>query len=62
MGSGSNWYQIGSKACYILKISKFYIKKELSMLTGLKVSYMICKCVFYRTELNAKKRPHVIEF
>ena len=32
------------------------------MLTGLKVSSMICKCVFYRTELNAKEGPHVIEF
>ena len=25
--SGSNWYQIGSKACYILKVSKFYREK-----------------------------------
>ena len=32
------------------------------MLAGLKVSSMICKCVFYRTELSAKEGPHVIEF
>ena len=32
------------------------------MLTGLKVSSLTCKCVFYRPELNAKAGPHVIEF
>ena len=26
----------------------------MSMLTGLKVSSLTCKCVFYRTELNVK--------
>ena len=25
IGSGSNWYEIGSKACYILKVSTFYM-------------------------------------
>ena len=31
MGSGSNWYQIGNKACYILKVCKFYIEKLVFM-------------------------------
>ena len=62
MGSGSNWYQIGNKACYILKACKFYIEKGISMLTGLKVSFLTCKWVFYRSELNAKAGPHGIEF
>ena len=25
--SGSNWCQIGNKACYILKVCKFYVEK-----------------------------------
>ena len=32
------------------------------MLTGLKVSSMTCKCVFYRPELNANVGAHGIEF
>ena len=28
MGSGPNWYEIGSKSCYIAKVSKFYVEKE----------------------------------
>ena len=28
MGSGSNWYQIVNKTCYILIVSKFYIEKR----------------------------------
>ena len=27
MGSEPNWYRIGNKTCYILKVSKFYVKK-----------------------------------
>ena len=27
MRSGLNWYQIVNKACYILKVCKFYIEK-----------------------------------
>ena len=49
--------------------SMFYIKslqvlhrKGISMLTGLKVFSLICKCVVYGQELKAKGRPHVIEF
>ena len=29
MGSGPYWYQIGNKACCILKVSKFYAKKKV---------------------------------
>ena len=32
------------------------------MLTSLKVSSLACKCVFYRSEHNAKEGPHGIEF
>ena len=32
------------------------------MLTGLKVSSLTRKCVFYRPELNAKGEPHGIKF
>ena len=32
------------------------------MLTGLKVSSMTCKCVFYRPEFNAKAGAYGIEF
>ena len=28
MGSGSNWYQLGNKACYILKVWEKYISKQ----------------------------------
>ena len=31
-------------------------------ITGLKGSYLACKCVFYRPEHNAKGRPHGTEF
>ena len=62
MGSGPNWYQNGSKICYIPIVSIFSAKESLSMLTGLKVSYLGCKCVFYRPKHNAKGRPHRIEF
>ena len=37
-------------------------RKGISMLTGLKVSSLTCKCVFYGPELNAEARPHGIEF
>ena len=32
------------------------------MLTGLKVSSLACKCVFYRPEQNAKGGPYGTEF
>ena len=37
-------------------------RKGISMLTGLKVSSLTCKCVFYRPELNVKTEPHGTEF
>ena len=37
-------------------------REGISMLTGLKVSSLTCKCVFYRPELNAKTESHGIEF
>ena len=37
-------------------------RKGISVLTGLKVSSLTCKCVFYRPELNAKAGLHGIEF
>ena len=62
--SFSSWDQglIGNKARYIAKVCKFYIEKGYLMLTGLKVSSLTCKCVFYGPELNAKAGPHGIEF
>ena len=33
------------KTCYITKISKFFIEKKMSILTGLKVQSLACKCV-----------------
>ena len=37
-------------------------RKGISMLTGLKVSSLTCKFVFYRPELTAKAGTHRIEF
>ena len=36
-------------------------RKGISMLTGLRVSSLTCKCVFYRLELKAKAGPNGIE-
>ena len=54
----SNWKEsmLYTKSLQVLH------RKGISMLTGLKVSSLTCKCVFYRPELNAKAGPHVIEF
>ena len=57
MTSGPNWYQIGSKTCYIPKVGKFYVE-----IGSLKVLSLACKCVFYRLEHNAKVEPHGTEF
>ena len=51
MGLGSNWYQIGNKTYYILKVSKFYAEKRYQCL---KMPSLPCKCEFYRPEKNAK--------
>ena len=32
------------------------------MLTGLKVSSLVCKCVFYRPEYNTKEGPMKLNF
>ena len=32
------------------------------MLAGLKMSPLVCKCVFYRPKHNEKGGPHGIEF
>ena len=61
MGLRPSWYHIGSKVCYIPKVSTFYVKR-ISMLTSFKVSSLACKCVFYRPEHNAKGGPYIIEF
>ena len=41
-----------NKTYYISKVSK--CTKRIFMLTSLKVSSLICKCVFYGRETNAK--------
>ena len=58
VGSGSNWEQsmIVSKSLQVLH------RQGISMLTGLKVFYLTCKCVFDGPGLNAKSGPHEIEF
>ena len=54
----SNWEQsmLYTKSLEVLH------REGISMLTGLKVSSLTCKCVFYRPELNAKAGTHRIEF
>ena len=45
-----NWEQsmLHTKSYQVLN------RKRISMLTVLKVSFLTCKCAFYRPELNAK--------
>ena len=62
MTSGPNWYQIGKKSCYIPLVSKFSVEKRISGLTGLKVSLLARKCIFYLLEQNAKGGPHRTKF
>ena len=54
----SNWEQsmLYTKSLQVLH------RKGISMLTSLKVSSLTCKCVFYRTELNAKGDPIELNF
>ena len=54
----SNWEQ---SLLYTKSLQVLY-RKGVSMLTGLKVSSLTCKGLFYRPELNAKAGPHGIEF
>ena len=60
MGSGSNWYW--EQSMLYTKSLQVLHRKGISMLTGLKVSSLTCKCVFYRPELNAKVGAHATEF
>ena len=54
----SNWEQnmLCTKSWQIL------CKKRICILAGLKVSYLGCKCVFYRPKHKAVGRPHGNEF
>ena len=58
MGLGPNWEQNMS---YTISW-QLLCRKMRSMTTGLKVSSLTCKCVFYRPGHNAKERPQLIEF
>ena len=48
----SNW----ERNMLYTKSQQIFCKKKMSMLTSLKVSSWACKCVFYRSEQNAKER------
>ena len=48
----SNW---GQNMSY-KKSWQSFCREKMSMLTGLKVSSLACKCVFYRPEHNGKER------
>ena len=37
-------------------------KKRVSLLTSLKVSTLVCKCVFYRSEHNAEQDLVELDF
>ena len=54
----SNWEEgmLYTKSLQILH------RKGISMLTGSKMSFLTCECVFYRPELNARAGAHGIEF
>ena len=64
----SSWDQgqigIELRTKYVIyqKLANFLQKKYIYMLTGLIVSSLVCKCVFYRPEHNAKRRLYRIEF
>ena len=55
-GIGANWYQIQKKT--YTKSFQILCRKKISMLTGLKVSPLACKCVFYRPDHNTNGGPH----
>ena len=55
----SSWYQIGKKTCYMLKISKIFAEKNMSMLAASKCQ-VTWKYLFYRPEDNAKVELHGI--
>ena len=47
IGSGPNWYQIGNKACYIPKVSKFYVEKNVFVYTLENFSFGIYMCILH---------------
>ena len=65
-GIGSKLIQNWEQNIWYVKVNKFYIGKEyrkrISTLTGLKVSFSACKCLFYRPEPNLNGGPHEIDF
>ena len=61
MRSRPNLYQIGSKACYMVKVSMFYIKR-IFMSAGWKVYSLACKGVFHRPKNNPEAGPNRTEF
>ena len=54
----SNWEE---NLLYI-KSQQILSRKRMSMLTGLKVSSLACKCVLYRPERNAKENLMELDF
>ena len=61
MGLGPTWSQICSRICYISKICKFCIEKDIHV-CRLESASLTCKNVIYRSEINAKREPHGIKF
>ena len=60
---GPNWCQIGNTICYIPKVCKFYIEKDIHVNTLESVIFdMSVGIVFYRAEHNVKGEPNAIEF
>ena len=63
--SSWDWGQIviklGTKYVMYQKLANL-CRKRISVLTGVKVSYLKCKCVFYRPENNVKKDPMKLNF
>ena len=59
---GQTGIKFGTKHGIYNKSQQSIYRKRISMLTGLKVLSLTCKCVFYRPEHNAKGRPQGIEF
>ena len=44
------------------KCQQILCRKRISMLTGVKVLSLVCKCVFYKPKHNGKGEPHGVEF
>ena len=63
MGLGPSWCRIGSKTCFIPKVSKFYVGKgylcqQASKFHHCQVNvYFTGKCVFYRLEHKSNGGP-----